>query len=257
MQLVEIFILTLPNIFFVNYIIKYLNLKKMDIKIRLEQEEDHRIVEELTREAFWNLFHPGADKHFLIHSLRKSPDFIKELCLVALIDKKIVGSIAYTLSSIKDDSNQDHQVITFGPLSVLPSCHSKGVGSALVNYSLEKAAIMGFKAVVIQGYPSYYKRFGFQNAQMFNISASDGSYPKGLLVKELYDNTLSGISGKFYESKAFVLDKEEFENFEKTFSFKEKFQTPSQKLFEKMVCLKFDDPEPTDEILNFNNRSPL
>ena len=38
----------------------------MDIKIRLEQEEDHRIVEELTREAFWNLFHPGAGKHFLI-----------------------------------------------------------------------------------------------------------------------------------------------------------------------------------------------
>ena len=177
--------------------------------------------------------------------------------MFAIIDDKIVGNIAYTLSCIKDDSNQDHQVITFGPLSVLPSCHSKGVGSALVNYSLEKAAIMGFKAVVIQGYPSYYKRFGFQNAQMFNISASDGSYPKGLLVKELYDNTLSGISGKFYESKAFVLDKEEFENFEKTFSFKEKFQTPSQKLFEKMVCLKFDDPETTDEILNFNNRSPL
>ena len=197
----------------------------MVIKIRLEQEGDHRIVEELTREAFWNLYQPGADEHFIIHNLRKSPDFIKELCFVALIDDKIVGNIAYTLSCIKDDSNQDHKVITFGPLSVLPSYHSKGVGSALVNYSLQKAADMGFKAVFIYGWPSYYKRFGFQNAKMFNISGSDGSFPKGLLVKELYEKALSGISGKFYESKAFVLDKEEFEKFEKTFSFKKKFST--------------------------------
>jgi putative acetyltransferase len=35
----------------------------MDITIRLEGPKDHRIVEELTREAFWNLHMPGCDEH--------------------------------------------------------------------------------------------------------------------------------------------------------------------------------------------------
>ena len=43
----------------------------MDINLRLEEEKDHRFVEELTREAFWNVHVPGCDEHFLIHNLRK------------------------------------------------------------------------------------------------------------------------------------------------------------------------------------------
>jgi predicted N-acetyltransferase YhbS len=44
--------------------------------IRVEEERDERAVENLTREAFWNLYTEGADEHFVLHNLRKSKDFI-------------------------------------------------------------------------------------------------------------------------------------------------------------------------------------
>jgi predicted N-acetyltransferase YhbS len=43
----------------------------MNIKIRLENEKDHKEVENLTREAFWDLHQPGCDEHLLAHKLRK------------------------------------------------------------------------------------------------------------------------------------------------------------------------------------------
>lgn len=44
--------------------------------IRLETERDHRAVEELTREAFWNVYKPGADEHYYVHRMRSHPDFL-------------------------------------------------------------------------------------------------------------------------------------------------------------------------------------
>ena len=55
------------------------------IAIRNEEEAEWRVVEELTRDSFWNYFQPGADEHFLLHKLREHPDFIKELDFVATV----------------------------------------------------------------------------------------------------------------------------------------------------------------------------
>lgn len=40
------------------------------IKIRNEEEKDYRKVEEITRKAFWNLYVPGCDEHYLVHIMR-------------------------------------------------------------------------------------------------------------------------------------------------------------------------------------------
>lgn len=42
------------------------------ILIRHETEADHRAVEELTREAFWNLHRPGCDEHYTTHLIRNT-----------------------------------------------------------------------------------------------------------------------------------------------------------------------------------------
>lgn len=65
----------------------------MNIVIRREKETDHRIVEELTREAFWNLHSPGCDEHYLVHILRTHPDFILEMDYVAELNNKVIGNI--------------------------------------------------------------------------------------------------------------------------------------------------------------------
>ena len=78
----------------------------MEINIRLETEEDYFKVEELTREAFWNLYTPGCDEHYLSHILRNHKDFIKELDYVAEIDRRKIASIMYTHSFLISDDNK-------------------------------------------------------------------------------------------------------------------------------------------------------
>ncbi|MCD5324357.1 MULTISPECIES: hypothetical protein [Pontibacillus] len=51
----------------------------MNSRIRLEQPEDYRVVEEQAREAFWNLYFPGCHEHYVIHNMRQHEDFLKEL----------------------------------------------------------------------------------------------------------------------------------------------------------------------------------
>ena len=57
-----------------------------NLTIRLETEKDYSAVEELTREAFWNIYKPGADEHYFVHTMRSHPDFIPELAFVLELD---------------------------------------------------------------------------------------------------------------------------------------------------------------------------
>ena len=59
----------------------------MEITIRLEEEKDYRNVEEVTREAFWNLYRPGCDEHLLVHLLRSKSEFVRSLDFVATLMK--------------------------------------------------------------------------------------------------------------------------------------------------------------------------
>ena len=40
------------------------------ITIRLETKDDYRAVENLTREAFWNVYRPGCMEHYVLHCYR-------------------------------------------------------------------------------------------------------------------------------------------------------------------------------------------
>ena len=44
--------------------------------IRNEQETDRKIVEDITRKAFYNLYIPGCVEHYLVHHMRGHEDFI-------------------------------------------------------------------------------------------------------------------------------------------------------------------------------------
>ena len=78
----------------------------INLTIRLEKEKDYRAVEELTREAFWNVYKPGADEHYYVHQMRNHPDFIPELAFVLELDGKIVGNIMYTRAWLEDENGE-------------------------------------------------------------------------------------------------------------------------------------------------------
>ena len=105
----------------------------MEVIIRNETENDYRVVEEVTREAFWNLYFPGCDEHYLVHKMRNHPDFLKEFDFVAEYDGKIVGNIMYTRAWLVDEPGKEMEIVSFGPISVLPAYQRKGIGSALIS----------------------------------------------------------------------------------------------------------------------------
>jgi predicted N-acetyltransferase YhbS len=211
----------------------------MEIHIRHEEQNDYRAVEELTREAFWNVHVPGCNEHFLLHELRRSDDFIPALDFVAEADGKLVGHIVYSRSAVTDDAGVRREVATFGPVSVRPEFQKSGVGSALIRHSLAAAAEMGFPAVLIYGDPRYYCRFGFRCAERYDISSADGKFSVALMALPLHPGGLDGIAGRFEESPVFNVDDAASEVFDATFPKKEKGFAESQMTFQVIASLRY------------------
>ena len=57
-------------------------MRQEHIIIRRERPRDYAAVEHLTREAFWNVYRPGCLEHYVVHVLRKDPDFVPQLALL-------------------------------------------------------------------------------------------------------------------------------------------------------------------------------
>ena len=64
------------------------------ITIRNEEEKDRAEVEDVIRKAFWNLYIPVCNEHYLAHIMRSHPDFLPELDFVIELDGKIIGAQA-------------------------------------------------------------------------------------------------------------------------------------------------------------------
>jgi len=194
----------------------------MNLHIRLETPDDYYAVEALTREAFWEFWETDGrvicDEHLLVHRLRFALSFVPELSLIAALDGKTVGHIIYSKSKVVNDSGHEHEVLTFGPLSVLPEVQKQGVGQSLMRYSFDVAQRLGYRAVIIYGHPDYYPRVGFKRAAEFGITDSDGKTFDYIMALQLYDGALDGISGKHYiDPVYFALTQEDALEFDKRF----------------------------------------
>jgi len=125
---------------------------------------------------------------------------------VAEVDGRLVGNIMYSKAYVLSESGNKHEVINFGPLTVLPEYQKMGVGGALLKHSIEVAKNLGYNAILIFGHPTYYPRFGFKEAKEFDITTKDGKNSPAFMAMELFKDALLDISGKFYESPLFEMD---------------------------------------------------
>ena len=214
-------------------------MSNINLIIRNERKKDYRNVEQLIREAFWNLYVPGCNEHFVMHNLRNSNDFIPELDFVAEKEGRIVGQIVYSRGMIKFKQGQKIEVISFGPVSVLPSFQKQGIGSALIIHTINLARDMGYPAICIYGDPRYYSRFGFRCAEKYDIKTADDKFAVALQALELKQGILNNMPGKFIESVAFAVDETEFAQYDATFPFKEKGETDSQREFRLLASLRY------------------
>ena len=101
----------------------------MRYTIRTEQPRDFKTVENLTREAFWNVYRPGCTEHYVLHCYRSEPDFVPELSLVLEVDGEIIGHVMYAWSHIDADDGRKIRMMTpSGPSASAPTISARDTG---------------------------------------------------------------------------------------------------------------------------------
>ena len=201
------------------------------ITIRLEKEADHRNTENLTREAFWNVYRPGCMEHYALHCYRNDPAFVPDLDFVMELDGEMIGQVIYVRSEIACDDGRSVPIMTFGPIGIAPAYKRQGYGKRLLEYSMEKAREMGAGALAITGNILFYGKSGFVPAKTKDVRYADDPEADYFLIKELRTGFLDGISGTYKDPEGyFVCQKnpEAFEAFEATFPPKEKKKLSGQ-----------------------------
>ena len=201
------------------------------IKIRLEKKEDYRAVENLVRESFWNVYRPGCSEHYVIHVLRDDPAFVKELDLVMEENGSIIGQNVFMRNAVAADDGRSVPILTMGPICIAPALKRRGYGKALLDYSLERAAAMGFGAVMFEGNIEFYGKSGFDVASRFGIryhGLPEGADSSFFLCKELIKGYLDGITGVYTTPAGYFVDDADVEEFDKGFPPKEKLRLPGQ-----------------------------
>lgn len=202
-----------------------------NITIRIEKKEEHREVENLVRESFWNVYRPGCLEHYVLNQLREDPDFIAELDFVMEENGNLIGQNIFMKAVIKADDGRDIPIMTMGPICITPELKRKGYGKILLDYSLEKAAKMGCGAVCFEGNIDFYGKSGFTYASEYGLryhGLPEGEDASFFLCKELMPGYLDGITGEYATPAGYFVDEAEAEEFDKAFPYKEKLKLPGQ-----------------------------
>ncbi|MPW26962.1 GNAT family N-acetyltransferase [Alkalibaculum sp. M08DMB] len=205
-------------------------MKKI-INIRNEKETDYERVEEITRQSFWNLYIPGCNEHYLVHVMRSHKDFVPELDLVIEVDNQIIGNIMYTKAKLVDESGEEKEILTFGPVCIIPEYQRMGYGKMLIGHSFERAVSLGYDVIVIFGKPSNYVSLSFKSCKKYNICLKNGTFPAAMMVKELNPEALDGRKWVYYDSPVMKIDEQEAERFDESLEKMEKKFQPSQEEF--------------------------
>ena len=201
------------------------------ITIRLEKKEDYRAVENLIRESFWNVYRPGCSEHYVIHVLRDDPDFVKGLDFVMEKDGVLIGQNMFMRAVINGDDGRDIPVLAMGPICITPELKRKGYGKMLLDYCLEKAAGLGFGAVLFEGNIAFYSKCGFDYASKFDIRYHDlpeGADSSFFLCRELKPGYLKDVTGVYQTPKGYYVSDEDVEKFDALFPPKKKLKLPGQ-----------------------------
>ena len=190
----------------------------------MEQEKDYFEVESMVRNSFWNVYRPGALEHYIVHNLRGDESFLKNLAYVIECDDKIIGHINYSVGFIDYDDERADAVI-LGPVAIHEDFQNQGLGSRLIDYTLNLAENEGIPFVLVVGDEDYYHRFGFVSASEYGLylEGTDTSDECPFFMIRLFDEFESGDKiGIFHNPDVFDVDSEDVDEFDKKFEYRKK-----------------------------------
>lgn len=167
------------------------------MRIRMEGAADMEAIRAVNELAFGR-----ANEARLVEAVRRSPGFVPELSLVAVDEERIVGHALFSRVTVEAEG-ETVDVLALGPIAVRPEFQRRGIGGALVRQGLERAAALGFRAVVLIGHPEYYPRFGFRSASLWGLKTAYPVPEEVFLALPLQEGGMDGLSGMVVYPPAF------------------------------------------------------
>ena len=165
------------------------------IVIRTEREEDADAVRKVNIAAF-----PSTAEADLVDTLRAA-GLTPWVSLVAQARGRVAGHILFTPVNVVGDGVW--QAMALGPMAVLPSHQSGGIGGKLVQAGLKELAALGQNVVFVLGHPGYYPRFGFRPTGPLGITSEFGVPEPVFMVAELRTGALGGRRGEVHYHEKF------------------------------------------------------
>ena len=163
---------------------------------------------ELVETVFTN--HSDAEEGKLVRALveeiRSKRWYLPELELI-MVDSDTDEVIGYVnFSRFHLDGKYEDELLLLSPVAVKTQLQRQHISKELIEYGLQKAKTMGYKAVIVEGNPMNYRNRGFVTSCDYGITAHESvglPAPECLMVRELIPGGLEGIRGtvdyRFYE----------------------------------------------------------
>ena len=172
------------------------------MRIIKAMEEKYRLPALELVEAVFTA-HSDAEEGKLVRSLveeiRTKRFYLPELELI-MVDADTDEVIGYVnFSRFHLGGSYEQELLLLSPVAVKTELQRQHISKELIEYGLEKAAAMGYQAVIVEGNPVNYRSRGFVTSAPFGITAHESvglPAPECLMVKELVPGGLEGIHGE-------------------------------------------------------------
>ena len=134
----------------------------------------------------------------LVEEIRTMRFYLPELELI-MVDESD-SPVGYCMfSRFHLEGNYESELLLLSPVAVKTELQRQHISRDLIEYGFQKAAQLGYKAVIVEGNPMNYHSRGFVTSAPFGITAHESvglPAPECLMVKELYPGALEGICGQ-------------------------------------------------------------
>ena len=134
----------------------------------------------------------------LVEEIRSKRFYIPELELV-MVDENdaVIGYVNFGRFHL--GGKYEDELLLLSPVAVKTELQRQHISRDLIEYGFQKAAQLGYKAVIVEGNPMNYRSRGFVTSAPFGITSHESvglPAPECLMVKELYPGALEGICGQ-------------------------------------------------------------
>ena len=134
----------------------------------------------------------------LVEEIRSKRFYLPELELVMVDENdEVIGYVNFARFQL--DGKYEEALLLLSPVAVKTELQRQHISKELIEYGFEKAAALGYKAVIVEGNPMNYRSRGFATSADYGITAHESvGLPalECLMVRELIPGGLTGIHGQ-------------------------------------------------------------